>query len=1026
MLSILLCFILLPESGNTVFAKENKDNIQTFISETIGLINYEPELTFTTDSVSENDEKSSVNFSSCRLIIQSSKKPDDLNCVGMASGFKDYYIVQFRNKFDAETAFNIYKETDYIKSVSPDVQCISLNEENQTDIKEQLNITDSRLNSWGSDGVGLYDLKDYIINNNIQLNDIVVGVVDGGVELEHEFFKDRLIRTYFTSDENDPDGTEESDFYHGTNVTSIIIDSTPENVKVANYQISNDEYVNYSSAVAAILQAAADNVDVINASWSFYFMGAVMYPEQEAGMNLLKDAINYTVEKGIIFVAAAGNNHEELDYFEAYPAVFDSVITVAATDKYRMPAFFTSYGAQSIDIAAPGLDLPIAEPDNTYVIGSGTSYAAPITVSVCAMIKAFDPAVTPEDVKQRLKESAAKFSPKLTFTKIYGPGIIDAPCAVGLQKGHVIKADKTPGNYEDEITIELLSRYNETIYYTLDGSYPTSRNGILYTEPVNIYDEAVTLNAVAYNADGLPGELFSELYRSSIIGDENDFTIDTDGTVLSYTGNLHEITVPQTIHGITVTQMGQNVFNDREVFGVILPDTVTLLFSTFYDNDIIEYVSGKNVTEIKMAFGSAENISEVDFPNLETIGSSSFYVTYRFLSASFPKVKVVGNKAFCGSNIKYLELPECESLESEVFYHCDLYELFAPKVTEYNKGKLSNILHGPLFDCRCSKPIAFPFLKEINFHKGSDYEMHPKEIMQIEFSSLEKMKELPHGAMFTAQSRLALPSTLQDIDVTFNSSNRQESSYIIYGSVGTYAQSWAEENGVQFVEITPQTAVIEDVEPYYKEYMKEIDVNIIGFNKTYQWYANTSAVNSGGIPIEGADKSKFNPETFQAPYYYCVVTSQDTGYDPVIITSSVCENRDYKEITSADNSVIIDYRNNYIYGISSNETSLDSIIHTSYGSSISYEKIVTGEAAVTSSGNEFTLIVLGDLNGDGCSDGRDAVLLSCVQNGLIPENDLNFFACDVNSDYRLDDNDYELVVESGVLKILNQTSEKIL
>lgn len=52
----------------------------------------------------------------------------------MASGFKDYYIVQFRNKFDAETAFNIYKETDYIKSVSPDVQCISLNEENQTTI----------------------------------------------------------------------------------------------------------------------------------------------------------------------------------------------------------------------------------------------------------------------------------------------------------------------------------------------------------------------------------------------------------------------------------------------------------------------------------------------------------------------------------------------------------------------------------------------------------------------------------------------------------------------------------------------------------------------------------------------------------------------------------------------------------------------------------------------------------------------------------------------------------------------------
>ena len=145
------------------------------------------------------------------------------------------------------------------------------------------------------------------------------------------------------------------------------------------------------------------------------------------------------------------------------------------------------------------------------------------------------------------------------------------------------------------------------------------------------------------------------------------------------------------------------------------------------------------------------------------------------------------------------------------------------------------------------------------------------------------------------------------------------------------------------------------------------------------------------------------------------MTSQDTGYDPVTITSSVCENHDYKEITSADKSVIIDYKNNYIYGIFSNETSLNNIIHTSYGSSISYEKIATGEVAVTSSGEEFTLIVLGDLNGDGFSDGRDAVILSCLQNGMLPENDLNFFAGDINSDYRLDDSDYERIVKIGLL-----------
>ena len=83
--------------------------------------------------------------------------------------------------------------------------------------------------------------------------------------------------------------------------------------------------------------------------------------------------------------------------------------------------------------------------------------------------------------------------------------------------------------------------------------------------------------------------------------------------------------------------------------------------------------------------------------------------------------------------------------------------------------------------------------------------------------------------------------------------------------------------------------------------------------------------------------------------------------------------------------------------------------------SISYEKIATGEVAVTSSGEEFTLIVLGDLNGDGFSDGRDAVILSCLQNGMLPENDLNFFAGDINSDYRLDGNDYALIIKYGLL-----------
>lgn len=66
------------------------------------------------------------------------------------------------------------------------------------------------------------------------------------------------------------------------------------------------------------------------------------------------------------------------------------------------------------------------------------------------------------------------------------------------------------------------------------------------------------------------------------------------------------------------------------------------------------------------------------------------------------------------------------------------------------------------------------------------------------------------------------------------------------------------DNEFEFVEITPETAVVKDLPEYYKSYMSELEPDVIGFNRKYQWYANTVKSNEGGTPIEGATNKKFN------------------------------------------------------------------------------------------------------------------------------------------------------------------------
>ncbi|MBI3353921.1 MAG: S8 family serine peptidase [Nitrospirae bacterium] len=112
-----------------------------------------------------------------------------------------------------------------------------------------------------------------------------------------------------------------------------------------------------ANAISAITYAADNGANIINASW-----GGGSYSQA------LYDAINYARSRNVLFVAAAGNNGTNNDTTASYPASYnlDNIISVAATTQTDGLATFSNYGAASVDVGAPGVNIYSSIPVYSY------------------------------------------------------------------------------------------------------------------------------------------------------------------------------------------------------------------------------------------------------------------------------------------------------------------------------------------------------------------------------------------------------------------------------------------------------------------------------------------------------------------------------------------------------------------------------------------------------------------------------------------------------------------------------------
>jgi hypothetical protein len=115
----------------------------------------------------------------------------------------------------------------------------------------------------------------------------------------------------------------------------------------------------------------------------------------------LLDAIEAQNAAGMLFIAAAGNDSSDNDQSPHFPSSYEAtnIIAVAATNHFDELAFFSSFGANSVDVGAPGEDILSSVPGGDFAVFSGTSMATPHTTGLAALLKAANPSRTPAQIK---------------------------------------------------------------------------------------------------------------------------------------------------------------------------------------------------------------------------------------------------------------------------------------------------------------------------------------------------------------------------------------------------------------------------------------------------------------------------------------------------------------------------------------------------------------------------------------------------------------------------------------------------
>lgn len=289
---------------------------------------------------------------------------------------------------------------------------------------------------WGQEDAQV----NFLWDQNIKGLGVTVAVIDAGIDQSHPALANRIAineneipNNGIDDDQNgiiddykgfdfayrEPNATPSS---HGSHVAGVIAAEPKDSpmlgvapaAKLLPLNIMGDRGGgSLSAAVFAIKYAESRGAKVINASWG----GAVC-------AEILKQVIWEVGEKGILFVAAAGNDGVDIDVMPEFPAAFglNNQITVGASVQSGLMAAFSNYSRNHVHILAPGHQILSTVPGG-WQVASGTSMAAPFVSGLAALLWSAHPEASMELVRRAIINSAV--APQ-EYHPVVGQGRINA------------------------------------------------------------------------------------------------------------------------------------------------------------------------------------------------------------------------------------------------------------------------------------------------------------------------------------------------------------------------------------------------------------------------------------------------------------------------------------------------------------------------------------------------------------------------------------------------------------------------
>ncbi|MFD2612765.1 S8 family peptidase [Paenibacillus gansuensis] len=281
--------------------------------------------------------------------------------------------------------------------------------------------------------------------------EVIVGVVDTGVDLTHPDLQGRLLEGYNVYDKST---NPSDDVGHGTHVAGIIAASVDNNegvagmtwfnkilpVKVLDQSGAGSTY----SVAEGIIWAADHGAKVINMSLGNY-----------AEAEFLHDAIRYAYDKDIVLIAASGNDNT---IRPGYPAAYPEVFAVAATDSNKRKASFSNYG-EYVDAAAPGVNIPSTYTGGQYAALSGTSMASPHVAALAGLIRSVNPLLSNTEVMDIMRQSAVDLGEQ-GKDDYFGYGQIDVANALQAANQKQESLQLLPQNLDRKLNAVIQSFLN--------------------------------------------------------------------------------------------------------------------------------------------------------------------------------------------------------------------------------------------------------------------------------------------------------------------------------------------------------------------------------------------------------------------------------------------------------------------------------------------------------------------------------------------------------------------------------------